>query len=367
MATYTIGQKDSQPTEWEDFTSLLERSKAMDISSINIPEELIAQHPQTQRDKCRLLCLNKTDGKIKHAIFDSVHELFSVGDVLVFNDSKVVKARFDAVKESGGKSELFLLDPCSQKNAWHSLIKGKNIKQGTKIIIGKAGVAVEVVAKNNDGTFMVSFPTGTDVNTLMNEFGTIPLPPYIKRPADKKDEEMYQTVFAARPGSVASPTAALHFTEPLIQKIKDKGVEIKFVTLHVSYGTFSMVRDIDTHIMHEEFYSVPNDTADALKKCRNSGGKIWAVGTTVVRTMESAFDEDLKLVKPLGATSLFIKPGYKFKAVDSMLTNFHHPSTSLIYLVAAFAGVGHIVSAYKDAVALRYRMLSYGDAMAIVV
>jgi len=339
----------------------------MELSDITIPDELIAQRPSDERDKCRLLCLNKTSGKMEHRVFEDVVKLFSDGDLLIFNDSRVVKARFEGFKSTGGKIELFLLNPSLGSNQWHSLVKGKNIKEGSKMILGKAGVMAEVVSKEDDGTFIVSFPSSVDVNSMMEKNGTLPLPPYIKRLADEKDDIMYQTVFADKPGSVASPTAALHFTKPLIKKIEAGGIKTRFVTLHVSYGTFSMVRDIDSHIMHEEFYSVPAELEGLVKACKASGKKVWAVGTTVVRTLESAFNEELDLIKPAGATSLFIRPGYRFKVVDSMITNFHHPSTSLIHLVAAFAGTGNIVKAYKEAVPLKYRMLSYGDAMAIVI
>jgi S-adenosylmethionine:tRNA ribosyltransferase-isomerase len=338
----------------------------MNICDINIPDELIAQHPVHERDECRLLVLNKTTGKIEHKKFKEILSFFNKGDVLVLNDSKVVNARFDAHKNTGGAVELFLLRPASGiPTCWYSLVKGKNIKEGSILTIANTDIQINVTAKMEDGTYQISFPKNSDVDCIMNQHGKLPLPPYVKREPDSEDKEYYQTVFAKNPGSVASPTASLHFTPELLSKIKAKGVEIVFVTLNVGYGTFSIVRDIEHHIMHEETYSVPKTIEAVLNNCRNRGNKIWAVGTTVVRTLESAFNDELKLVNPNGATKLFIRPGYKFKVVDNLATNFHHPSTTLIHLVAAFAGENNICASYTEAVKERYRMLSYGDAMVI--
>lgn len=339
----------------------------MNLNDINIPEELIAQHPVHVRDACRLLMLNRTTGKIEHKRFSDVVSLFRAGDVLVLNDSKVVNARFHARKITGGAAELFLLRPKTEDLiVWNSLIKGKNIKPGAALIIQDAEIEIKVVNKMDDGTYEVSFPKDTDVKTVMEKYGRLPLPPYVKREPDAEDKEYYQTVFAKVPGSVASPTAALHFTPELLDAIKTAGVKITFVTLEVGYGTFSVVRDIEHHNMHQEAYSVQKEVGTLLRKCRKDGNRIWAVGTTVVRTLESAFDEKLELVKPSGTTRLFIRPGYHFKAVDALITNFHHPSTTLIHLVGAFAGERNICESYNEAVRQGYRMLSYGDAMVIV-
>lgn len=293
--------------------------------------------------------------------------LLNPGDLIIFNNSKVVKARFDGVKLTGGKVELFLLRPVDgSNNMWHSLIKGKNIQSGTLINIAGSDLSAQVNLHNEDGTFIVHFEDKVDISKMMEEFGKLPLPPYIKRMPNTDDAKYYQTVFASEHGSVAAPTAALHFTDLLMKKISDKGVKVGFVTLHVGYGTFSMIRDLDKHIMHEEYYSIPHGLAEMIRECKVRSSKIWAVGTTVIRTLESAFDKDLKLSKPNGATSLFIRPGYEFKVVDSVITNFHHPDTTLIQLVSAFAGVDNIVKAYGEAVNNEYRLLSYGDAMAII-
>ena len=339
----------------------------MDILKINIPEGLIAQHPAHQRDACKLLVLNKGDGSLETKMFRDIKSFFKKGDVLVLNNSKVVNSRFMVHKSTGGAAELFILRPKSGTlDVWHGLIKGKNIKSGSVLTIDGSDIEVRVLSKNDDGTFEVEFPKGINVFDVMASFGKLPLPPYVKREPDTEDKEYYQTVFAKEPGSVASPTAALHFTPALLEEIKELGVEIVFVTLHVGYGTFSIVRDIEHHVMHEEAYSVDKELETILKDCRNKGSNIWAVGTTVVRTLESAFNEKLDLVAPYGATKLFIRPGYKFKVVDSLVTNFHHPSTTLIHLVAAFAGEDNICRSYQEAVSKGYRMLSYGDAMAII-
>ena len=339
----------------------------MKISDIIIPEKLIAQYPLPEREKCRLLCLTKETGTIRNMIFEDVISLFQAGDLIVFNNSKVVKARFDGVKSTGGKTELFLIRPVpGSKISWHCLIRGKNIKPGTIILIGGSDLKVEVVSHDEDGTFTIKFGGDVDIFKIMENFGRLPLPPYIKRMPDLNDGEYYQTVFASADGSVAAPTAALHFTQHLIDNIKAKGVDTGFVTLHVGYGTFSIIRDINTHIMHDEFYIVPSDLEQKIKDCKQRGSKIWAVGTTVVRTLETAFNKDFTLCNPAGFTDLFIRPGYEFKIVDSIITNFHHPETTLIYLVSAFAGVDNIVTAYKEAVDKEYRLLSYGDAMVIM-
>lgn len=339
----------------------------MKISDINIPDRLIAQDPLLERDKCKLLCLDKKSGSLKHIIFDDICSLFNPGDLVIFNNSRVVKARFDGNKLTGGKLELFLLRPVyGYTNRWYSLIKGKNIKNDTVINIAGSDLKARIHSHNEDGTFIVIFDDKIDITKMMEEFGRLPLPPYIKRMPNTDDAKYYQTIFASEHGSVAAPTAALHFTDLLIKRIKDKGVNMGFVTLHVGYGTFSMVRDLDKHIMHEEYYSVPLELAEMVRKCKESSSRVWAVGTTVIRTLESAFDNNIELCKPKGNTSLFIRPGYKFKVVDAVITNFHHPETTLIQLVSAFAGVENIVKAYGEAVNKEYRLLSYGDAMAIM-
>ena len=336
----------------------------MKFSEIVIPDELIASFPEPERDKCRLFCLNKENGDIQHLIFSDVIDLFKKNDLLVFNNTKVVNARLYATKNTGGAVEILLLKSLSEHN-WQCLLKGKHIKKGTTLHVKKSDVVVEVI-NVDQGYYEIQFPSSVDVYELMDLAGQIPLPPYIKREPVISDYEMYQTVFAKQKGSVASPTASLHFTKELIDKIKSKGVDVHFVTLHVGYGTFSLVRDPETHVMHEEYFSLDRSIEDAVLQCKKKGGRVWAVGTTVVRTLETAFDEMKHLKNTSGCSSLFIKHPYKFKVVDCMITNFHHPSTSLMYLVSAFAGEDKIISAYKEAVEKKYRMLSYGDSMAII-
>ena len=344
-----------------------------DLNSINIPKELIAQYPILDRDRCKLLVLDKANGQIKHHTFRDILSFMKPNDLVVFNNSRVIKARFEAFKPTGGKVELFLIRPAQDSGSveggvvkWLCLIRGKNIKPGLRIQISKDGAGANVVDSLSDGTFYVEFDNKLDIPSLMDLFGKLPLPPYIKRPPDANDEKYYQTVFANINGSVAAPTAALHFTDDILSQMSKLDVDKEFLTLHVGYGTFSSVRDIKDHVMHSEFYTVPDTLAKSVQACKNHGGRVWAVGTTVVRTLESAFDKDLNIIEQSGFTSLFIKPGYKFKVVDAMITNFHNPDTTLIYLVAAFAGVDKIVSAYSEAVHNNYRLLSYGDAMAIL-
>lgn len=345
-----------------------------ELNAINIPKELIAQHPIMDRDKCRLLVLDKANGQLEHRVFRDILTFVKPGDLFVFNNSRVIKARFEAFKTSGGKVELFLIRPIEEgagfletnPSRWHCLIRGKNIKEGLSLQITKDGIGAKVVALLSDGTFYVEFDNKVQISTLMELFGKLPLPPYIKRLPDVNDEKYYQTVFANIDGSVAAPTAALHFTDDILKEIVGLGVGMEFLTLHVGYGTFSTVRDIKEHIMHSEFFTVPDTLSDSIRNCKQRGGRVWAVGTTVVRTLETVFDEDLNILLRSGFTSLFIKPGYKFKVVDAMITNFHHPDTTLIYLVSAFGGVDNIVRAYSDAVSKRYRLLSYGDSMGII-
>lgn len=332
--------------------------------NIVIPERLIAEHPSKERDQCRLLCLNRDSGKIQHLVFTDLLGFFRRGDLLIFNDTKVVNARLFGTKKSGGAVELLLLNKYKD-NLWKSLLRGKNIKEGTELRIDSTDFDV-VVNSVDKGSYIIAFPDHVDVLDLMDRLGQIPLPPYIKREPEFADYSMYQTVFAKEKGSVAAPTASLHFTDDMITRIKEMGVLVEFLTLHVGYGTFSPVRDPDTHIMHEEYFSFDSSLGDKILSCRHSGGKVWAVGTTVVRTLESAFNDGLELLKSSGSTKLFIRPPYQFKVVDCMVTNFHHPSTSLIYLVSAFAGEENIERAYNEAIGLDYRMLSYGDAMAII-
>ncbi|MBN1113975.1 MAG: tRNA preQ1(34) S-adenosylmethionine ribosyltransferase-isomerase QueA [Oligoflexia bacterium] len=336
----------------------------MKISDIVIPDKLIAQYPCNERDKCRLLCLDRKLSAVEHRRFSDIYSVMDNGDLLVLNDTRVFKARIPAKKETGATIEILLLRR-TENNAWHSIMSGRNISKGQIVYAGSDLSPVKVIEKFNDGTYVLGFEEGIDVLKFSESEGLLPLPPYIRRAADDVDAEYYQTVFAKNAGSAASPTAALHFTRELLMQLKSKGIGIEYVTLHVGYGTFSMIRDIDTHVMHREEYRVKSDLADRVQQCKANGNRVWAVGTTVVRALETVFEQDFACNSLEGVTGLFIKPGYEFKVVDALITNFHHPSTSLIYLVAAFAGIDNTVRAYKEAVDNRYRFLSYGDAMCV--
>lgn len=337
----------------------------MNLSKIIIPEHLVAQNPLKQRDLCKLLVIKKSDGIIEHKSFKDILGYFKKGDLLVLNNTKVFNARISARKLSGGLIEVFLLKAESQ-TLWHSLIKGRNIKKDLKIVVEGLDTPLTVVEKYSDGTYLVEFSDNTNVEKFLTEYGAVPLPPYIKRKANEDDKVYYQTVFAKEAGSVAAPTASLHFTSDLLRKIQELGVDIAFITLDVGYGTFSVVRDPENHVMHKESYRVDLSLERLVNLCKEKGNSVWAVGTTVVRTLESAFNSNLKLTRPVGETDLFIRKGYSFKIVDKLLTNFHHPETTLIYLTSTFAGEKNIINAYSEAIRLEYRLLSYGDAMLII-
>jgi S-adenosylmethionine:tRNA ribosyltransferase-isomerase len=334
---------------------------------LDIPEELIAQYPLKDRTACRLLCLDRGTGSVSHKFFFNILDYLQRGDLLVLNDTKVIKARFFARKETGGRVEVLLLKPVYDGDGvWQALLRGRNIKAGNKLFVDEIKEIIEVKATGDDAVFTLSFGSNERLNNIIEKTGKIPLPPYIKRESNEDDAVDYQTVFARKDGSVASPTASLHFTENLLEQIKEKGVRIAYITLHVGYGTFSMIKDINTHKMHSEYFYVPDDTAEKIKECRKIGKKIWAVGTTVVRTLESAFNDNLDLIMREGQTALFIKDPYRFKVVDTMVTNFHHPCTSLILLVSAFAGHDLMERSYNEAIQNKYRFLSYGDSMLII-
>lgn len=328
-----------------------------------VPENLIAQFPTEPRDECRLMILDQKSHKIEHKVFKNILELFNKGDLLVFNNTRVIKARIFAQKSTGGKVEILLLKEISN-NIWEALISGKKIKEGLEIFLEDKKVLIQ--KHINKSKFLIQFFGVKDILSYTEKNGNIPLPPYIKREANKKDEEMYQTVFNENLGSVASPTASLHFTKDLLSKLKKKGVNSAYLTLNVGYGTFAPLEDINSHKMHTEEYFVPLKLEKIIKETKLRGNKIIAVGTTVVRTLESAFDKNLNLIKASGETNLFIKENYNFKVPDIIITNFHHHSTTLIHLVGAFAGYDFIEKAYKTAIKNKYKMLSYGDAMIIL-
>jgi len=334
-----------------------------------LPKELIAKFPVEPRDSARLMVLYRDSGKIEHRIFRDIAEYLKEGDVLVLNDTKVIPARLFGRLETGGKVELLLIRQ-PLPNVWEVMAKpARKLKEGKRIIFDEE---LEGIVKGyaGEGKRLVEFNVkgNKDFMEKLEEVGHIPLPPYIEREERPEDKEKYQTVFAQKPGAVAAPTAGLHFTKELLEKLKSKGVIIKTVTLHVGPGTFKPVKveKVEEHKMDYETYNVPEETAEEINRAKSEGRRVVAVGTTVVRTLESAADEKGKVKAGEDSTNLFIYPGYKFKVIDALITNFHLPRSTLIMLVSAFAGRERILNAYREAVKEGYRFYSYGDAMFIV-
>ncbi len=328
----------------------------------HLPQELIAKYPVEPRDSCRLMVLDRRNQKIEHRIFRDIVEYLKEGDLLVLNDTKVIPARLIGRKATGAKIEVLLLRPYTD-NEWEVLIKNiKRLKPGQEVIFGEDFKAV-LLEKYQEGKARVKL-IGNNIKELINKYGHIPLPPYIEREDEEKDKEAYQTVFARKEGAVASPTAGLHFTEELLKKLEEKGIKKAFCTLHVGLGTFRPIQteDITKHKMHEEYYQIPEETLQAIRETKERGKKVIAVGTTVVRTLETYAQTG----KKEGFSDIFIYPPYQFKMVDALITNFHLPKSTLILLVSAFAGKDFIFKAYNEAIKQKYRFFSYGDAMLIL-
>jgi len=328
----------------------------------NLPKELIAKYPVEPRDSCRLMVLNRKDKSIKHTIFRNIGDYLESGDLLVLNDTKVIPARLIGRKETGSKIEIFLLRELGE-NIWEAL--GKNIKRlklGQKVIFGD-GFYCELLEKGKDGKIKVKL-FADNVKEAINKYGHIPLPPYISREDEDKDRQLYQTVFARKEGAVASPTAGLHFTEELLNNLKEKGINITYITLHVGLGTFKPIKveDITKHKMHEEYYSIPDESLNLIMETKEKNKRVIAVGTTVVRALESYG----KTGKKEGYSDIYIYPPFQFKIVDALITNFHLPKSTLLLLVSAFAGRDFIMKAYREAIKNKYRFFSYGDAMFIM-
>lgn len=340
----------------------------IDLFDFFLPEELIAQTPLQNRDESRLLTLNSKNGEIEHHKFKEIINYLRPGDALVLNDTKVLPARLlGSKKETGAKVEVLLLKQL-EGGRWETLVKpGKKLKVGHKVVFGD-GLLTGIVEESTEaGGRIIRFQYAGIFNEILDRLGEMPLPPYIKEQLDDKDR--YQTVYAKHLGSAAAPTAGLHFTEELLAQIKVKGVEIVYITLHVGLGTFRPVsaENIEEHHMHSEFYSISKETADRLNRVKKSENRIIAVGTTSVRTLEAALDKSTgRFTEQQGWTDIFIYPGYQFKAIDGMITNFHLPKSSLIMLVSAFADREKIMAAYQEAVNNNYRFFSFGDAMLIV-
>ncbi len=340
----------------------------------DLPDKFIAQKPVKERDRSKLLSLNRKTGELSHHEFSEIYKFLLPGDILILNNTEVIPGRLLGRKETGGKAEVLILDyaggkPDSNEFTSECLINAsKRTRPGTFIFFGN-GLKAEVKGFF-DGVYSLKFHCSGDFESLLYKMGKVPLPPYIKRNENDSpcnDKTVYQTVYACEKGAIAAPTAGLHFTKELIEKLKSKGVEIATITLHVGYGTFLPVRssDIRDHRIHSERFFIPEATADIINRARKEGRRIIAVGTTCVRTLEFASDKNGTVSSGNGTCNLFIYPGYKFKVVDTMITNFHLPKSTLLMLVSAFAGRENVLCAYKEAVENRYRFYSYGDAMII--
>lgn len=352
------------------------------------PSELVAQHPTARRETSRLLTLDRRTGTIAHREFREFPSLLRPGDVLVVNSSRVMPARLRGVRASGAPAEVLLIHPTTD-GTWLAMVRpGAKLKPGRRVRFGD-DAELEIADFAPDGLRRVRFTGVLGAHEIMERYGAVPLPPYIDRPPTPEDRERYQTVYADRDGSVAAPTAGLHFTKDMLDRIQTLGIRVARIVLHVGPGTFTPVEveDPAQHTMHAEWYAVSGETADAINRARAGGGRVWAVGTTVARTLESVAVRESAGAAPASPTALspaasaadrwsvaasaawtdlFIHPPYEFRAVDAMLTNFHLPRSTLLMLVSAFAGHDHTMRAYREAVACRYRLYSYGDAMAIL-
>ena len=331
-----------------------------------LPQELIAQDPLEQRDSSRLIILDKKTGERTHRIFHDIIDYLHEGDCLVINNTKVIPARLIGEREgTGGKVEVLLLKRKTD-NVWETLVKpGKKARPGMRLSFGGGLLHAEVQEVVDEGNRLIRFEYEGIFEEILDQLGQMPLPPYITH--QLKDKNRYQTVYAKYEGSAAAPTAGLHFTEELLQQIQEKGVKIARVTLHVGLGTFRPVKvdDVTQHHMHTEFYHVSQEAADIINETKKRGGRVICVGTTSCRTIESAADPQGVVQATEGDTDIFIYPGYQFKVLDCLITNFHLPESTLLMLVSALAGKEHIMAAYKEAVEMKYRFFSFGDAMFI--
>ena len=333
----------------------------------DLPEELIAQDPLEDRTASRLLVLNREKGAVEHKIFSDVIDYLNEGDCLVINNTRVIPARLIGEKEgTGGKVEVLLLKRRAN-DVWETLVKpGKKLRPGARVIFGDGRLRAEVLEVVEEGNRLVKFHYEGIFEEILDSLGEMPLPPYITHKLE--DKEMYQTVYAKFDGSAAAPTAGLHFTKELLNKIEEKGIKIASITLHVGLGTFRPVKvdDVNNHHMHTEWYEVNAEAADIINETKRNGGRVICVGTTSCRTIESVADENGYMKAKTGETDIFIYPGYKFKVMDGLITNFHLPESTLVMLVSAFAGKENVLAAYETAVKERYRFFSFGDAMILI-
>ncbi|MCK7543210.1 tRNA preQ1(34) S-adenosylmethionine ribosyltransferase-isomerase QueA [Marinobacter bryozoorum] len=329
-----------------------------------LPDELIARYPMAERSASRMLCLDGVSGTIAHRQFRDLPDLLEPDDLLVFNDTRVIPARLFGTKDTGGRVEVLVERVEATDTVLAHVRASKALKPGQRVVLEDESALV--MLDRDDALFRLKTESGEAMLDLLERAGHMPLPPYVDRPDEGSDRERYQTVYAREAGAVAAPTAGLHFDQSIFDHLADKGVATAFVTLHVGAGTFQPVRvdKVEDHVMHSEVATVPEATVEAVRAARQRGGRVIAVGTTSVRSLESASRGGV--VRPFqGETDIFIHPGYRFQTVDGMVTNFHLPESTLIMLVSAFAGYHHTMSAYREAVAERYRFFSYGDAMFI--
>ena len=328
-----------------------------------LPPELIAQTPLEKRDSSRLMCMDRETGEVSHRVFSDLAELLRPGDCLVMNDSRVLPARLLGTRETGGAVEVLLLRDLGG-GEWECLTRpGRKTRPGTRLSFGGGELSADVVSVAEGGNRVIKFNYDGIFLEVLERLGKMPLPPYIKE--ELQDSERYQTVYSRELGSAAAPTAGLHFTKELLEKIAAKGVRECFVTLHVGLGTFRPVKEdeIEDHDMHSEFCIIPEETARIITETKRAGGRVVCVGTTSCRTIESFANEDGTVDAKSGWTDIFIYPGYRFKCMDALITNFHLPESTLVMLVSAFAGREHILNAYNEAVVNKYRFFSFGDAM----
>jgi S-adenosylmethionine:tRNA ribosyltransferase-isomerase len=332
-----------------------------------LPKELIAQEPLKERDTSRLLVLDKKSGEIKHSTFRDILKYFKSGDCLVLNNTRVIPARLFGVKKETGSNIEFLLLKRIEKDIWEVLLRpGKKAKTGARFVFGQGELEAEILDIVEGGNRIVKFYYEGIFETVLDKLGNMPLPPYITKTLE--DKERYQTVFSKHEGSAAAPTAGLHFTPELIEEIQSMGIKVAYITLHVGLGTFRPVKvdNILEHTMHSEYFDVSDESAEVINSTKEAGGKIICVGTTSTRTLESIADLKGSIIPGSGWTDIFIYPGYEFKVVDALITNFHLPESTLLMLVSALAGRENVINAYNEAVKEKYRFFSFGDAMLII-
>lgn len=352
----------------EKYTQNEERMIGLRTSDyyFDLPEELIAQDPLEDRSSSRLLMLDRKSGEVQHNVFKNIIAYLKPGDCLVLNNTKVIPARLLGVKEDTGAAVEVLLLKRRENDVWETLVKpGKKLRPGAKMVFGDGLLKAEVLEVVEEGNRLIKFYYEGIWEEVLDQLGEMPLPPYITHKL--QDKNRYQTVYAKYEGSAAAPTAGLHFTNELLAQLTAKGIRLAYVTLHVGLGTFRPVKvdNVLEHHMHTEYYQVSQDAADMINETKKNGGRVICVGTTSCRTVESAADENGNMEECCGNTDIFIYPGYRFKVLDGLITNFHLPESTLVMLVSAFAGRDHVLAAYEEAIAEKYRFFSFGDAMFI--